>query len=60
MSKALAMMKVGASLGPIYPQSIEDAYRLAKMAFTAGMLKPQRVNVLESVWRMSVGLLYDF
>lgn len=24
------------------------------------VLKPQRVNVLESVWRMSVGLLYDF
>ncbi|MFZ1743903.1 MAG: hypothetical protein WAT93_13690 [Pontixanthobacter sp.] len=44
MSKALAMMKVGTSLGPIYPQSIEDAYRLSKMAFTAGMLKPQRVS----------------
>lgn len=24
------------------------------------VLKPARVNVLESVWRMSVGLLYDF
>lgn len=24
------------------------------------VLKPQQVNVLQSVWRMSVGLLYDF
>lgn len=33
-------MRSGASLSPIYPQSIEEVYRLAKMALTSGMLKP--------------------
>lgn len=37
-------MKSGGPLGPIYPQSIEDVYRLATMAFKAGMIKPQRIG----------------
>lgn len=39
MSQVIAM-RSGASLSPIYPQSIEEVYRLAKMALTSGMLKP--------------------
>lgn len=35
-------MRAGGGLSPIYPQSVEDAYRLAKMAFSAGMLIPQK------------------
>lgn len=39
MSKVLAM-RAGGHLSPIYPQSIEDVYRLATMALKSGMLKP--------------------
>jgi hypothetical protein len=35
-------MRAGGGLSPIYPQSVEDAYRLAKMAFQAGMLIAQK------------------
>lgn len=38
----VAIMRAGGGLSPIYPQSVEDAYRLAKMAFQAGMLIPQK------------------
>lgn len=38
----VAQMRAGGGLSPIYPQSVEDAYRLAKMAFQAGMLIPQK------------------
>lgn len=37
---AVMGMRAGGPLGPIYPQSIEDVYRLAKMAYKSGMLKP--------------------
>ncbi len=40
----IVAMKTGASLSPIYPQSIEEVYRLSKMALTAGMLKPQKTG----------------
>ena len=33
-------LKAGGSLSPIMPQTIEDVYRLATMAFKSGMLKP--------------------
>lgn len=39
MSSVVAM-RAGSGLSPIYPQSIEEVYRLAKMALTSGMLKP--------------------
>jgi hypothetical protein len=39
MSKVLAM-RAGGALSPIYPQSIEEVYRLATMALKSGMLKP--------------------
>lgn len=44
MSTNVVTLKAGSSLGAIYPQSIEDVYRLATMAFKAGMIKPQRVG----------------
>lgn len=34
----------GSALLPIYPTSIEEVYRLSKMALTAGMLKPQKTG----------------
>lgn len=40
MSNKLMAMRAGSALNPIYPQSIEDVYRLATMAFKSGMLKP--------------------
>jgi len=39
---SVATLRAGGGLSPIYPQSVEDAYRLAKMAFQAGMLIPQK------------------
>lgn len=45
MSQAVATLRAGATpLLPIYPQSIEEVYRLSKMALTAGMLKPQKTG----------------
>jgi hypothetical protein len=45
MSTQVATLRAGgAALLPIYPQSIEEVYRLAKMALTAGMLKPQKIG----------------
>ena len=38
-SKAVSL-RTGGHLAPIYPQSIEDVYRLATMALRSGMLKP--------------------
>lgn len=43
MTQVVAM-RAGSSLSPIYPQSIEEVYRLAKMALTSGMLKPQKTG----------------
>lgn len=43
MSKVLAM-RAGGSLSPIYPQSIEEVYRLATMALKSGMLKPAKTG----------------
>lgn len=40
MSTAISKMTAGGSLRAIYPQSVEDTYRLAKMAFQAGLLLP--------------------
>jgi hypothetical protein len=37
---SLAPLRAGRSLNPIYPQSIEEVYRLATMALKSGMLKP--------------------
>lgn len=42
MSTAISKMEAGGSLRAIYPQSVEDAYRLAKMAFQAGLLLPMK------------------
>ncbi len=42
MSTKMQAMRSGGALGPIYPQSIDEVYRLAKMARTAGMLKAQK------------------
>jgi hypothetical protein len=36
----LAPLRAGRGLNPIYPQSIEEVYRLATMALKSGMLKP--------------------
>lgn len=44
MSQAIALRAGASALLPIYPQSIEEVYRLAKMAVTAGMLKPQKIG----------------
>ncbi|PPD07165.1 MAG: hypothetical protein CTY28_10305 [Hyphomicrobium sp.] len=43
MSNVTAM-RAGGGLSPIYPQSVEDAYRLSKMAFQAGMLLPTKTG----------------
>ena len=43
MSNVTAM-RAGGGLSPIYPQSVEDAYRLSKMAFQAGMLIPTKTG----------------
>lgn len=49
MSQALTALRAGATaLLPIYPQSIEEVYRLSKMALTAGMLKPQKTGYGDS------------
>jgi hypothetical protein len=40
----VATLRAGGGLSPIYPQSVEDAYRLAKMAFQAGMLLPTKTG----------------
>ena len=42
MSQAVALRAGGSALLPIYPTSIEEVYRLSKMALTAGMFKPQK------------------
>ena len=44
MSQAVALRAGGSALLPIYPTSIEEVYRLSKMALTAGMLKPQKTG----------------
>lgn len=44
MSQAIALRAGASALLPIYPQSIEEVYRLSKMAVTAGMLKPQKIG----------------
>jgi hypothetical protein len=44
MSTNVLALKTGAPLSPIYPQSIEEVYRLSKMALTSGMLKPQKTG----------------
>lgn len=44
MSQAISLRAGAAALMPIYPQSIEEVYRLSKMAVTAGMLKPQKIG----------------
>ncbi len=36
----VAPLRAGGQLSPIVPQTIEDVYRLATMAFKSGMLKP--------------------
>ncbi len=36
----VAPLRSGGTLAPIVPQTIEDVYRLATMAFKSGMLKP--------------------
>jgi len=43
-STSIAQLKSGGTLGPIYPQSVEEVYRFAKMALTSGMLKPQKIG----------------
>jgi hypothetical protein len=40
---SVAPLRAGRALNPIYPQSIEDVYRLATMAYKSGMLKPATV-----------------
>lgn len=37
-------LKAGGSLSPIMPQTIEDVYRLATMAFKSGMMKPLKTG----------------
>lgn len=37
---SIAPLRAGRALNPIYPQSIEEVYRLATMALRSGMLKP--------------------
>jgi hypothetical protein len=44
MNQAVALRAGGSALLPIYPTSIEEVYRLSKMALTAGMLKPQKTG----------------
>lgn len=41
-------MRTGGVLAPIVPQSIEDVYRLATMAFKSGMLKPMKTGYGEN------------
>lgn len=41
---ALVALKAGNSLSAIYPQSVEEVYRLATMALKAGMLKRQKTG----------------
>lgn len=41
---ALVPLKSGGHLSAIYPQSVEEVYRLATMALKAGMLKRQRTG----------------
>lgn len=48
MSSVVAM-RAGSGLSPIYPQSIEEVYRLAKMALTSGMLKPVKSGYGDNV-----------
>lgn len=44
MSNAVTTLRAGGHLSPIVPQSIEDVYRLAKMAYQSGMLKPLKTG----------------
>lgn len=45
---ALVPLKSGGHLSAIYPQSVEEVYRLATMALKAGMLKRQRTGYGEN------------
>jgi outer membrane receptor for ferrienterochelin and colicin len=48
---------------PYTTPAVDVAYDAANNKYVYSnlrLLKPQQVNVLQSVWRMSVGLLYDF
>lgn len=40
----VAPLRAGGALHPIVPQSIEDVYRLATMAYKSGMLKPLKTG----------------
>lgn len=40
----VAPLRAGGALHPIVPQSIEDVYRLATMAYRSGMLKPLKTG----------------
>jgi len=40
----VAPLRAGGALNPIVPQSIEDVYRLATMAYKSGMLKPLKTG----------------
>mgnify|MGYP003385602115 CR=1 FL=1 len=44
----VATLRAGGTLNPIVPQSIEDVYRLATMAFKSGMLKPAKAGYGET------------
>ena len=37
-------LKAGGALSPIMPQTIEDVYRPATMAFKSGMMKPLKTG----------------
>jgi len=40
----ITTLRAGGALSPIMPQTIEDVYRLATMAFKSGMLKPLKTG----------------
>lgn len=44
----VAPLRAGGALHPIVPQSIEDVYRLATMAYKSGMLKPLKTGYGEN------------
>lgn len=43
-TKSIATLRAGGVMASIIPQNVEEAYRLAKMAYRAGILKPQKVR----------------
>ncbi len=45
-TKAVGVLRAGGAMMSIIPQNVEEAYRLAKMAFRSGILKRQKVKII--------------